>query len=154
MFAIGDVANRYNFTPVAIAEGMSIAHFLFGNHERKVKYNNIPSCIFSLPNFATVGLSEEEARTQFKKIEVYKSEFTPLKHTLTDVTERALMKLIVDVDTSRILGAHMVGQDAGEIIQGLAVAMTAGATKAHFDSTIGIHPTAAEEFVTMRSPSL
>jgi glutathione reductase (NADPH) len=153
VYAIGDVSNSYRLTPVAIAEGMAIAHRLYGNHEWKVNYNNIPSCIFSQPNFATVGLSEELARSHFNNVEVYTSEFTHLKHTLTNVMERSLMKLVVDAETNRVLGAHMVGQDAGEVIQGIAIAMTAGATKAHFDSTIGIHPTAAEEFVTMRTKS-
>ena len=151
--AIGDVANNYKLTPVAIAEGMSLAHRLYGNPDWRVNYNNIPSCIFSQPNFATVGLTEEQARSQFNNIQVYRSEFTHLKHTLTDSKEKTLMKLVVDSDTDRVMGAHMIGQDAGEIIQGIAVAMNSGATKAHFDATIGIHPTAAEEFVTMRTAS-
>ena len=150
IYAIGDVTDCMNLTPVAIAEGMALAQNLFGKNPAKVDYSNIPTCIFSQPNFATVGLTEEQAKQVFSKIDIYKSSFTHLKNTLSGNKEKVFMKLIVDKATDRVVGAHMIGPDAGEIIQGIAIAMKAGATKAHFDATIGIHPTAAEEFVTMR----
>ncbi|MEE9424138.1 MAG: glutathione-disulfide reductase [Methylococcales bacterium] len=153
IYAIGDVTNRINLTPVALAEGMALAKALFGNSPTQVDYNNIPTCVFSQPNIGTVGLTEVQAKQQFSDITVYKSIFKPMKYSLTDNQEQTLMKLVVDTKTDRVVGAHMIGPDAGEIIQGLAVAMKAGATKAVFDSTIGIHPTTAEEFVTMREPS-
>ena len=152
IYAIGDVTDRHNLTPVATAEGMVLAKRLFGGIPATVDYSNIPTCVFSQPNLAAVGLTEDEARRKFSRISIYKSEFTPLKHTLTGSGERTLLKLIVDRDSDRVVGAHMVGAEAGEIIQGIAVAMNAGATKRHFDETIGIHPTTAEEFVTMREP--
>ena len=116
-------------------------------------YTDIPTCVFSQPNLGTVGLTEEEASKQFGHIEVYKSAFTPMKLSLSDSDERTFMKLLVDKTTDRVVGAHMLGPDAGEIIQGIGIAMKAGATKAQFDATIGIHPTTAEEFVTMRTPA-
>ena len=152
IYAIGDVTNRINLTPVATAEGTALARSLFGGGPARVDYRDIPTCVFSQPSIGSVGLTEEEARAECKEIAVYKSSFTPLKHTLTGKDERTFMKLIVDPATDRVLGAHMVGADAGEIIQGIAVAMKAGATKAQFDATLGIHPTAAEEFVTLREP--
>ncbi len=153
IYAIGDVTDRFNLTPVAITEGMALAKTLYGNLPTKVDYTYIPTCIFSQPNFATVGQTEEHAREQYREIEIYKSSFTHLKNTLGDNMEKVFMKLIVDKATRKVIGAHMIGPDAGEIIQGIAVAIKAGATKDVFDSTIGIHPTAAEEFVTMREPS-
>jgi len=152
IYAIGDVTDRYALTPVAIAEGMVLANSLFGNNVTDVDYKNIPTCIFCQPNFATVGYSEEDAREEFGKIQVFKSEFTHLKHSISGLNEKTLMKLIVDTASDKVIGAHMIGHDAGEIIQGIAIAMKAGVTKAQLDSTIGIHPTAAEEFVTMRNP--
>jgi glutathione reductase (NADPH) len=153
VLAIGDVIGRVQLTPVALAEGMAVARRLFKPEEyRKVDYQMIPTAVFSLPNIGTVGLSEEQARAAGHKVNVFESRFRPMKLTLTDSQERSLMKLVVDAETDRVLGCHMVGPDAGEIIQGLAVAMKAGATKQHFDETIGVHPTAAEEFVTMRTP--
>jgi glutathione reductase (NADPH) len=153
VLAIGDVIGRVQLTPVALAEGMAVARRLFKPEEyRKVDYQMIPTAVFSLPNIGTVGLSEEQARAAGHKVTVFESRFRPMKLTLTDCQERSLMKLVVDADNDRVLGCHMVGPDAGEIVQGLAVAMKAGATKQHFDETIGIHPTAAEEFVTMRTP--
>jgi glutathione reductase (NADPH) len=147
------VIGRVQLTPVALAEGMAVARRLFKPEEyRKVDYQMIPTAVFSLPNIGTVGLSEEQARAAGHKVNVFESRFRPMKLTLTDCQERSLMKLVVDADSDRVLGCHMVGPDAGEIIQGLAVAMKAGATKQHFDETIGVHPTAAEEFVTMRTP--
>ena len=152
IYAIGDVTNRINLTPVATAEGAALARSLFGGGPARVDYRDIPTCVFSQPSIGSVGLTEEEAHADYKEIAVYKSSFTPLKHTLTGSGERTFMKLIVDRATDRVLGAHMVGADAGEIIQGIAIAMKAGATKAQFDATLGIHPTAAEELVTMREP--
>lgn len=153
ILAIGDVIGRVQLTPVALAEGMAVARRLFKPEEyRKVDYQMIPTAVFSLPNIGTVGLSEEQAREAGYKVEIYESRFRPMKLTLTDCQERSLMKLVVDADSDRVLGCHMVGPDAGEIVQGLAVALKAGATKQLFDETIGVHPTAAEEFVTMRTP--
>jgi len=129
---------------------MCIAYNLFASESRRVEYANIPTAVFCQPNIGTVGPSEEEARLKYSSIDVYESSFRPMKHTLSGRNERSLMKLLVDASTDRVVAAHMVGGDAGEIIQGLSVAITAGATKADFDRTIGIHPTAAEEFVTMR----
>ncbi|MFI8482797.1 glutathione-disulfide reductase [Pseudomonas sp. NPDC078700] len=153
VFAIGDVIGRVQLTPVALAEGMAVARQLFKPEEyRSVDYDMIPTAVFSLPNIGTVGLTEEQAREKNHKVNIYESRFKPMKLSLGDSTERTLMKLVVDAESDRVLGCHMVGPDAGEIIQGLAVALKAGATKAVFDDTIGVHPTAAEEFVTMRTP--
>lgn len=150
IYAIGDVINRVKLTPVALAEGMMLAKTLYGGSRGPLNYTDIPTCIFSQPNVGTVGLTEEQAREQCGACKVYKSTFTPLKHTLSGRNEKTLIKLIVEQDSDRVVGAHMVGPDAGEIIQGIAIALKAGATKATFDATIGIHPTMAEEFVTMR----
>jgi glutathione reductase (NADPH) len=153
ILAIGDVIGRVQLTPVALAEGMAVARRLFKPDEyRKVDYRMIPTAVFSLPNIGTVGLSEEQAREEGYNVKVYESRFRPMKLALTEAQERTLMKLVVDADSDRVLGCHMVGPDAGEIVQGLAVALKAGATKQIFDETIGVHPTAAEEFVTMRTP--
>ena len=152
IYAVGDVIDRLQLTPVALAEGMALARNLYGQQQHRVDYDFIATAVFSQPNIATVGYSEAEAREKFEAIAVYKSEFKHMKHTLSGLDERTFMKLIVDQQSDRVVGCHMVGADAGEIIQGLAVAIKAGATKADFDSTIGIHPTAAEEFVTMREP--
>ena len=150
IFAIGDVIDRMQLTPVAIAEGMCIAYNLFNGEHRRVDYEGIPTAVFCQPNIGTVGPTEETARERYPKLQVYESDFRPMKHTLSGRTERTLMKLLVDGATDKVVAAHMVGPDAGEIIQGLGVAIKAGATKRDFDTTIGIHPTAAEEFVTMR----
>jgi glutathione reductase (NADPH) len=152
IYAIGDCTDRMMLTPVAIAEGRAVAETLFNNNSMKPNYINVPSVVFSQPNLGTVGLTEAEARERYAGITVYKTTFKLLKHTLSGRDERTMMKIVVDHETDRVLGCHMVGPDAGEIIQGLAVAMNCGATKAQFDATIGIHPTAAEEFVTMRTP--
>jgi len=149
IYAIGDVTDRYNLTPVAITEGMTLAKKLFGNENVAVDYSNIPTCIFSQPNMGTVGLTEEQARAQYDNIDIYKSSFTPMKLSLTDSKEKTFMKMVVDKQRDRVLGVHMVGRDVGEMIQGIAIALKAGATKTQFNNTIGIHPTAAEEFVTM-----
>lgn len=152
IYALGDVVGRIALTPVAIAEGMVLSSNLFKNTNKTMDYNNIATAVFSHPNVGTVGLSEEQAKARYGEIEVYESDFRHLKHTLSGNPERTYMKLIVDKATDKVLGMHMMGADAGEIIQGLAVAMQCGVTKAQLDSTIGIHPTAAEEFVTMRQP--
>ena len=148
--AIGDVTNRINLTPVATAEAMWLARTLFRNEPTPVDHLYVPTAVFGHPNVATVGLSEEAARQRFGAVEVYKTSFRALKLSLTDKAERTFMKLVVDQATQSVVGAHMIGPDAGEIIQGVAIAVKLGATKAQFDATIGIHPTAAEEFVTLR----
>lgn len=153
IYAVGDVTNRVNLTPVALAEGMFLARRLYNNETAPVEYENIPTCVFSQPNIGTVGLTEEEARDKYGQIDIYKSSFIPMKHTLSGDDEKTFMKLIVDKTTDRVIGIHMVGPEAGEIMQGIGIAMKAGATKADFDKTIGIHPTTAEEFVTMREPT-
>ncbi|WP_426209974.1 glutathione-disulfide reductase [Pseudomonas sp. TWR2-1-1] len=153
ILAIGDVIGRVQLTPVALAEGMAVARRLFKPEQyRAVDYKMIPTAVFSLPNIGTVGLSEEQAIEEGHKVQIFESSFRPMKLTLTECQERTLMKLVVDADTDKVLGCHMVGPEAGEIVQGLAIALKAGATKQHFDETIGVHPTAAEEFVTMRTP--
>jgi glutathione reductase (NADPH) len=139
-------------TPVAIAEAMALTRTIYGNSPVETDYTNIPTCVFSQPDIACVGLTEQQARAQFKNIAIYLTRFRPLKHTLTGKNEKVLIKLVVNRDDDRVLGAHMLGMDAGEIIQGIAIAIKAGATKSQFDNTVGIHPTAAEEFVTLRKP--
>jgi glutathione reductase (NADPH) len=154
IYALGDVIDRVQLTPVAIAEGMCLAANLFTDREAcAVNYDNIPTAVFCQPNIGTVGPTEAQARTMHPNLQIFRSEFRPMKHTLSGRDERTMMKLLVNSDDDKVVGAHMVGPEAGEIIQGLGVAITAGATKAHFDATIGIHPTSAEEFVTMREPS-
>ena len=152
IYALGDVTDRFTLTPVATAEAMALVNELYSDQHTPVDYDNISTAVFSQPNIGTVGLTETEARNRHTDIVVYKSVFKPMKHTLSGFDEKTLMKMIVKRSTDKVLGVHMVGPDAGEIIQGIAVAIRAGATKAVFDSTIGIHPTAAEEFVTMRKP--
>lgn len=157
IFAVGDVTNRVQLTPVALGEAMVVVDQLFGPSAgktvRSMSYEFIPTAVFTHPNVGTVGYSEAAARETFGDITVFRSEFKALRHTLSGSSERTLMKLVVDTASDRVVGLHMVGAEAGEIVQGFAVAMKAGATKAVFDSTIGIHPTAAEEFVTMREPA-
>ena len=150
--ALGDVIDRVQLTPVALAEAMTLVDRLFGSGRRTMDYGSIPTAVFTHPNIGTVGLTEAQARQQYGKLRIYRTDFKPLRHTLSMSTERTLMKLVVDDASDRVLGVHMVGADAGEIVQGFAVALKAGATKAVFDATIGIHPTAAEEFVTLREP--
>ena len=151
--AIGDVIDRVQLTPVALAEGTAVARGLFGEGGCSVAYDKVPTAVFCQPNIGAVGPTEEAARQRFANLQVYESTFRPLKHTVSGRAERSLMKLLVNGDDDRVVAAHMCGEDAGEIIQGIAVAITAGASKAQFDATIGVHPTAAEEFVTMRSPA-
>jgi glutathione reductase (NADPH) len=148
--AIGDVTNRINLTPVATAEAMWLAKTLFRGEPTAIDHDNVPTAVFSNPNIATVGLSEERARERFGALDIYKASFRGLKLTMTDKKERTFMKLVVERAGQRVVGAHMIGPDAGEVIQGVAIAVKLGATKAQFDATIGIHPTAAEEFVTLR----
>jgi len=151
--AVGDVTNRINLTPVATAEAMWLARTLFKNEPTPVDHENVATAVFANPNLATVGLSEEKARERYGAVDIYKASFRGLKLTMTDKKERTFMKLVVDQASQRVVGAHMIGADAGEVIQGVAIAVKLGATKAQFDATIGIHPTAAEEFVTMREKS-
>lgn len=150
IFALGDVTGGIELTPVALAEGMAFARRQFGGVEDAVDYDFIPTAVFCQPNIGTVGFTEDEARARFGQLRVFKSTFKPMKHTISGRDEKTFMKLIVDRASDRVVGAHMMGPDAGEIMQGIAIALRAGATKAVFDTTIGIHPTAAEEFVTMR----
>ena len=150
IWAIGDVTNRVNLTPVATAEAMWLAKTLFRGEPTPVDHENVPTAVFADPNVASVGLSEEKARARFGAVEIYRTSFRALRNSLSASEERIFMKLVVDAASQRVLGAHMIGPDAGEIIQGIAIAVKLGATKQQFDATIGIHPTAAEEFVTLR----
>ncbi|MEO7328228.1 MAG: FAD-dependent oxidoreductase, partial [Minicystis sp.] len=152
VYAVGDVTDRLNLTPVAIAEGRAVAETLFHDNPVRMSHALVPTAVFSQPPVGTVGLSEDDARARFPAIDVYRTRFRPMKHTLTGREERVMMKLVVDRATGKVLGCHMVGPDAPEIIQGLAIALQCGVTKAQLDATVGIHPTAAEEFVTMRDP--
>ena len=153
IYAIGDCTDRLNLTPMAIAEGQAVAETLFHNNPIKPDHTDVATAVFSHPPIGTVGLTEEEARERYSEVDIYKSTFRSLKHTLSGRDEKTLMKLIVDPVSDRVLGCHMIGPDSGEIIQGFSVAIKCQATKAQFDATIGIHPTAAEEFVTMRTKS-
>ncbi|HLB79322.1 MAG TPA: FAD-dependent oxidoreductase, partial [Dongiaceae bacterium] len=152
IYAIGDCTDRVNLTPVAIKEGTAFADTVFGDRPWAMDHDDVPSAVFSQPPVAVVGLTEAEARRRHGAVDIYKSTFRPLKHTLTGRDEKTMMKLVVDRATQRVVGAHMVGADAPEIIQGIAIAVKMGATKAQFDRTVGIHPSAAEEFVLMRKP--
>ncbi len=150
IYAVGDVTNRINLTPVAIREGHAFADTVFGNRPRQADHADVPSAVFSQPPVGSVGLTEAQARQRYSAVDIYRTSFKPMRHTLSGRDERILMKLVVDAASDRVLGAHMVGPEAGEIIQGIAIAIKAKATKADFDATVGIHPTAAEEFVTLR----
>jgi glutathione reductase (NADPH) len=151
IYAIGDVTNRLNLTPVAIMEGHCFADTAFGKRPRKADHADVPSAVFSQPQLATVGLSEEQAHRIYGKLDIYTASFRPMKYTLSGREQRTFMKLVVDAASDRVVGVHMAGDDAAELIQGIAIAVKAGATKAVFDATVGIHPTAGEEFVTMRT---
>jgi len=153
IYAVGDCTHRRQLTPVAIAEGQAVAETLFHDNPARPDYENVPSAVFSLPSIGTVGLTEAEARGGSAEVDVFTTTFRPLKHTLSGRDEHTFMKIVVDRRSDRVLGCHMVGPEAAEIIQGLAIALRRGATKAQFDATIGVHPSAAEEFVTMRSKS-
>lgn len=154
IFAIGDVINRMQLTPVAITEAMSLIDYWFDNKAVSLDYQNIPTAVFSQPSIGTVGLSEQEASRRGYDFRVYQTDFRAMKHTLSESNARTLMKLLVDNKTDKVIGAHMVGDYAGEIIQGLGIALKAGATKADFDATVGVHPTSAEEFVTFSEAAL
>jgi glutathione reductase (NADPH) len=154
IYAVGDVTDRVNLTPVAIREGHWLADELFGSAGNKIDYSFVTTAVFTTPELAAVGLTEEEAIKAGFDVEVYRSRFKPMRYTLTPEPRHTLMKLVVDRKSDRVLGVHMLGEGAGEIIQGLAVAVTMGATKAQFDHTVALHPTVAEEFVTMREPSV
>jgi glutathione reductase (NADPH) len=151
IWAVGDVTDRINLTPVAIMEGHCFADTEFGTRPRKPDHRNVPSAVFCQPELANVGLTEEQAKLRLGELRVFTTAFRPMKATISGRRQRTFMKLIVEAATDKVVGIHMVGDDAAELIQGLAVAMKAGATKAHFDATVGIHPTAGEEFVTMRT---
>ena len=148
--AVGDVTNRVNLTPVAIREGQAFADTVFGGMDVKVDHRLIPTAVFSQPEIGTVGLTEADARKHHKAIDIYKSSFKPMKHTLSGRDERMLMKLVVDAETGRVLGCHICGPDAGEMAQLLGIAVRVGAKKADFDATMAVHPTASEELVTLR----
>jgi glutathione reductase (NADPH) len=153
--AIGDVSSRMQLTPVALGEAMALLEHLFGDGKRKMDYDFVPTAVFTHPNIGTVGMTEEVARKEFPgddDVTIFRADFRALRHTLSGSEERTFVKLVVQKKTDRVVGLHMVGPDAGEVVQGFAVALRAGATKALFDSTIGIHPTVAEEFVTLRTP--
>ena len=152
IFAVGDIIHTHELTPVALAEGMVVARHLFGGGAEPLDYQFVPTAVFSQPSIASVGYTEQQARAKHGAIRIFESRFRDLKNTLGGSRSRTYMKVIVDADSDRVVGMHMVGDEAGEIIQGMAVAMRAGLTKAVLDGTIGIHPTAAEEFVTMRQP--
>jgi glutathione reductase (NADPH) len=152
IWAIGDVTDRINLTPVALHEGICFARTLFGGQPTKPDHQDVATAVFSTPNIGTVGLTEAEARERHGDVLIFRSSFRPLRHTMTGRDEKTLVKLIVDRASDRVLGAHMLGPEAGEILQGLGIALKCGATKAQVDATIGIHPTTAEEFVTLREP--
>lgn len=152
IFALGDIIHSQELTPVATAEGMILARHLFGGGAEPMDYDNIPSAVFSQPTLAGVGLTEAQARSRYDEIQIFETRFRHMKDTLSGGDSKIYMKVIVDRASDRVLGIHMIGDEAGEIIQGLAVAMKAGVTKRVLDSTVGIHPTAAEEFVTLREP--
>ncbi|MDP6024597.1 MAG: glutathione-disulfide reductase [Pseudomonadales bacterium] len=152
IFALGDVIDRIQLTPVAIKEAMAFAQTQYLNQKTVMDYEAVATAVFCQPNIGTVGLTEAEAREQFDEVEIFRSSFQAMKHTLSGSDEKTMMKIIVDKESDKVVGVHMVGSEAGEIIQGIAVAIKAGASKAVFDATVGIHPTTAEEFVTMREP--
>lgn len=150
IYAVGDVTNRLNLTPVAIREGHAFADTVFGGKDVRVDHTDVPTAVFSQPEIGTVGLTEEAARAAFPKVDIYKTSFRPMRHTLSGRDERVFMKLVVDGETDRVLGCHILGPDAGEMAQLLGIAVKMRATKADFDATMAVHPTAAEELVTMR----
>lgn len=152
IYAVGDVTNHLNLTPWAIAQGRALAETLYNNNPVEADSRNVPAAVFSQPPVATVGLSEEDARVLYGEITVYRAKFRPMKNTMSGRDEQTMMKLVVDRNSDKVVGCHMVGPDGPEIIQGIAIAMKCGATKKQFDQTLGLHPTAAEEFVTMREP--
>jgi glutathione reductase (NADPH) len=154
IYAVGDVIDRINLTPVAIAESRAIAETLYNNNPIRMDHADVPSAVFSNPPIGTVGLTEDEARAKYGEVDIYQARFRPMKNTLSGRSERTYMKLVVDQQSDRVVGCHMLGPDAPEIIQGVAIAVKCGATKRQFDQTVGIHPSAAEEFVTMRDKTV
>nr|HQV15796.1 FAD-dependent oxidoreductase [Denitromonas sp.] len=152
IYAVGDVTDRAALTPVAIAEGRAFADTVFGNTPRVVDHRLIATAVFSQPSIGTIGLSEPDAIAAGHRVTVFEADFRPMKHTLAGRDERAYMKVIVDAGTDKVLGAHLIGADSGEIIQALAIAITMGATKADLDRTLAVHPTSAEELVLLRTP--
>jgi glutathione reductase (NADPH) len=153
IYAVGDVTHRFNLTPVAIREGHAFADTVFGDKPTRVDHADIPTAVFSQPEVGTVGLTEAQARAQFNSVDIYKTTFRPMKATLSGRDTRILMKLVVDATTDRVLGCHIVGDGAAEMVQILGIAIRMKATKADFDATMALHPTAAEELVTMRTPT-
>jgi glutathione reductase (NADPH) len=153
IWAVGDVTNRVNLTPVALMEGGALARTIFGNEPTKPDYSAVPSAVFSQPPIGQVGLTEEKAIEKYGDVDIYTANFRPLRATLSGLPDRVYMKVIVCASTNKVLGVHMCGEDAPEIIQGIAIAVKAGLTKQNFDATVGVHPTTAEEFVTMGNPS-
>jgi len=153
VYAVGDVTNRVNLTPAAIREGHAFADTVFGGKPTPVRYGLVPTAVFTTPEIGTVGLTEEQALAQHPRLDVYRTDFRPMKATLSGHGHRVFMKLLVDRDSDRVLGCHMIGEGAGEMVQLLGVALQAGATKAQFDATLAVHPTAAEEWVTLRTPA-
>jgi glutathione reductase (NADPH) len=150
IYAVGDVTNRVNLTPVAIREGHAFADTVFGNKATRVDHADVPTAVFSEPEVGVIGLTEAQAREQLERVDIYKTTFRPMKATLSGRQTRTFMKLVVDGATDRVVGCHMVGPDAGELIQVIGIAVKMRATKADFDATMAVHPTAAEELVTMR----
>ena len=150
IYAVGDVTDRVNLTPVAIREGAAFVESVYHANPTKVDHQLIPTAVFSEPEIGTIGLSEADARAEYGVVDVYKSAFNPMKNTISGRVEKTLMKLIVAPETDRVVGVHILGPDAGEIVQGLAIAIKMGATKADFDATMALHPSAGEELVTMR----
>ncbi|MGB2596938.1 MAG: FAD-dependent oxidoreductase, partial [Pseudolabrys sp.] len=154
VYAVGDVTDRVNLTPVAIREGHAFADTVYGGKPTPVDHSNVPTAVFSEPEVGVIGLTEAQAREQFRKVDVYKTTFRPMKATLSGRNTRSFMKLLVDGVTDRVVGCHIVGPDAGELIQVVGIAVKMGATKADFDATMAVHPTAAEELVTMREKAV
>jgi glutathione reductase (NADPH) len=154
IYAIGDVTNRINLTPVAVRDGHAFADTVFGNKRTPVDHNDVPTAVFSEPEVGVVGLTEAEATAQLAKVDIYKTSFRPMKMSLAGRDTRAFFKLVVDGTSDRVVGCHIVGPDAGELIQLAGIAVKMKATKAQFDSVMAVHPTAAEELVTMREKAL
>ncbi len=153
IFAVGDVTNRVNLTPVAIREGAALVETLYNNNPTKIDYKDIPTAVFTQPEIGTVGLTQAQAEETYDNLDIYMAKFRPMKNTLAGNDEKMLMKIIVDADNDKVLGCHILGPDSGEMSQLLGIAVKMGATKADFDATMAVHPTAAEELVTMKEPS-
>jgi glutathione reductase (NADPH) len=154
IYAVGDVTNRVNLTPVAIREGYAFADTVYGGKPTPVDHSNVPTAVFSEPELGVIGLTEHQARERLDKVDIYKTSFRPMKATLSGRDTRVFMKLVVDGTTDQLVGCHIAGPDAGELIQVIGVAVKMRATKADFDATMAVHPTAAEELVTMREKAV